>query len=45
VTRIKLLRREFAFPAVQYPLIQADPEIGDGWVKFTQSAGGTWGCP
>ena len=45
VTRIKLLRREFAFPAVQYPLIQADPEVGDGWVKFTQSAGGHMGLP
>jgi hypothetical protein len=45
VMRIKLLRREFAFPAVQYPLIQADPEVGDGWVKFTQSAGGHMGLP
>jgi cyclic nucleotide-binding protein len=45
VTRIKLGRRELAFPAVQYPLIQADPEVGDGWVKFTQSAGGHMGLP
>src|SRR5262249_56985641 len=45
VTRIKLLRREFAFPGAQYPLIQADPEVGDGWVKFTQSAGGHLGLP
>jgi hypothetical protein len=39
VTRIKLGSREIAFAAVQYPLLQAEPEIGDGWVKFVQSAG------
>jgi Cyclic nucleotide-binding domain len=45
VTRIKLGRRELTFPAVQYPLIQTGPEVGDGWVKFTQSAGGHMGLP
>src|SRR5580765_4780361 len=45
VTRIKLGRRELAFPAVQYPLLQAEPEVGDGWVKFRQSAGGHMGLP
>jgi hypothetical protein len=45
VMRIKLGRREMAFPAVQYPLIQAEPEVGDGWVRFTQSAGGHMGLP
>src|SRR5437762_3072475 len=45
VTRIKLGRRELAFPAVQYPLLQAEPEVGDGWVKFKQSAGGHMGLP
>jgi hypothetical protein len=45
VTRLKLLRREVAFPAVQYPLIQAEPEVGDAWVRFTQSAGGHMGLP
>ncbi|HSC49029.1 MAG TPA: cyclic nucleotide-binding domain-containing protein [Gaiellaceae bacterium] len=45
VTRIKLGRREVAFPAVQYPLIQAEPEVGDGWVRFRQSAGGHMGLP
>src|SRR5512142_2439343 len=38
VTRLKLGRRQVAFPAVQYPLLQAEPEVGDGWVRFTQSA-------
>ena len=45
VTRLKLGRSEVAFPAVQYPLIQAEPEVGDGWVKFVQSAGGHMGLP
>jgi hypothetical protein len=45
VMRLKLGRREVAFPAVQYPLIQAEPEVGDGWVKFVQSAGGHMGLP
>src|SRR3954454_19935035 len=45
VTRIKLGRREVAFAAVQYPLLQAEPEIGEGWVKFVQSAGGHMGLP
>jgi hypothetical protein len=45
ITRIKLGRRELAFPAVQYPLIQAEPEVGESWVKFTQSAGGHMGLP
>jgi cyclic nucleotide-binding protein len=45
VTRIKLFRREIAFPAVQYPLIQAEPERQDGAVRFVQSAGGHMGLP
>src|SRR5438045_5058728 len=45
VTRIKLFRREIAFPAVQYPLIRPEPEVGPDWVKFTQSAGGHMGLP
>ena len=45
VTRLKLGRRQVAFPAVQYPLIQAEPEAGDGRVRFVQSAGGHMGLP
>jgi len=45
VTRIKLGRRELAFPAVQYPLLQAEPEVGNGWVTFRQSGGGHMGLP
>jgi cyclic nucleotide-binding protein len=44
-TRLKLLRREIAFPAVQYPLMQAEPEVRDGEVRFVQSAGGHMGLP
>jgi Cyclic nucleotide-binding domain len=45
VMRMKLFRREIAFPAVQYPLIQAEPELQDGAVRFVQSAGGHMGLP
>jgi Cyclic nucleotide-binding domain len=45
VTRMKLGKRELAFPAVQYPILQAEPEVGDGWVRFKQSAGGHMGLP
>jgi Cyclic nucleotide-binding domain len=45
VTRIKLGRRELAFPAVQYPLLQAEPEVRDAAVRFVQSAGGHMGLP
>jgi hypothetical protein len=45
VTRLKLFRREVTFPAVQYPAIQAEPEIQDGSVRFVQSAGGHMGLP
>src|SRR5438094_6657723 len=45
VTRIKLGRRELTFPAVQYPLLQQEPEVGEDWVKFRQSAGGHMGMP
>ena len=45
VTRLKLGRREVAFPAVQYPLIQAEPEVSGSSVRFVQSAGGHMGLP
>jgi hypothetical protein len=45
VARIKLGPREVAFAAVQYPLLQAEPEVGEGWVRFVQSAGGHMGLP
>jgi hypothetical protein len=45
VTRLKLGPKELSFPAVQYPLLQNEPEHGDGWVRFTQTAGGRMGLP
>jgi hypothetical protein len=47
VTGIAWLRlgRELAFSAVQYPLLQEDPERGPGWARFTQTAGGLMGLP
>jgi hypothetical protein len=33
------------FQAVAYPDIQADAEVGDGWVRFRQTAGGRTGVP
>src|SRR5437764_12981625 len=45
VTRVKLGRRELAFPAVKYPLLQAEPELRDDAVRFVQSAGGHMGLP
>jgi hypothetical protein len=33
------------FQAVAYPDLQADPEIGEGWVRFRQTAGGRTGVP
>ena len=33
------------FSAVPYPTLQAEPEVGDGWVRFTQTAGGRTGVP
>ena len=45
VTRLKLGSKEFSFPAVKYPVLQNEPELGDGWVRFTQTAGGRMGLP
>jgi hypothetical protein len=33
------------FQAVSYPDLQAEPEVGDGWVRFTQTCGGRTGVP
>lgn len=33
------------FEAVGLPIIQQPPEVGDGWVRFVQTAGGRTGLP
>jgi Cyclic nucleotide-binding domain len=45
VTRIKLVGREMSFPAVKFPLLQSEPEVGSDWVRFVQTAGGRMGLP
>ena len=43
-TTVRLGKR-FAVAAVSLPDRQLEPEIGDGWVRFVQSAGGRTGIP
>lgn len=33
------------FPAVAYPDLRPEPEVGDGWVRFRQTGGGRTGLP
>jgi hypothetical protein len=42
--RLKLGRKQIAVPAVALPTMQ-NTEVGDGWVRFTQTAGGRTGVP
>ena len=44
ITRLKLGPKEIAVPAVAMPTLQ-NAEVGDGWVRFTQTAGGRTGTP
>ena len=45
VTRMKLGPKEVSVPAVALETIKSEPEVGDGWVRFTQTAGGRTGMP
>jgi hypothetical protein len=36
---------QVAFAAVEFPVIQPEPEVGDGWVRFVQTSGGRIGLP
>src|SRR5204862_4592507 len=44
LTRLKLGPKDIAVPAVAMPTLQ-DAEVGEGWVRFTQTAGGRTGMP
>jgi hypothetical protein len=44
LTRLNLGPKEIAVPAVAMPTLQ-NSEVGDGWVRFTQTAGGRTGMP
>ena len=37
--------QQIFFPAIEFPVIQPEPELGDGWVRFTQTVGGRVGLP
>jgi hypothetical protein len=45
VTKMKIGPREVSVPAVAMPTLQPEPEVGEGWVRFTQTAGGRTGMP
>ena len=36
---------QVAFPALEFPVIRPEPEVGDGWARFTQTVGGRIGLP
>lgn len=44
VTKLAL-GRTFSVAAVTMPDIRSEPEVGRGWVRFTQTAGGRTGVP
>jgi hypothetical protein len=43
--RPELEQRQVAFPSIEFPVIQPEPEVGDGWARFTQTVGGRIGLP
>jgi hypothetical protein len=45
VTTIKLGVGALTVPGMGYPVLQTAPELGDGGVRFTQTAGGRTGAP
>jgi hypothetical protein len=45
VTRVSVGRREVSVAAVAMPTLQHEPEVGEDYVRFVQSAGGRTGVP
>jgi hypothetical protein len=41
----ELEAQQVVFPALEFPVIQPEPELGDGRVRFTQTVGGRIGVP
>jgi len=41
----ELEAQQVSFAVVEFPVIQPEPEVGDGWVRFTQTVGGRIGLP
>lgn len=44
-TTLHLGGRDVTIPAVPFPDLRPEPERGDGWVRFIQTAGGRTGAP
>jgi Cyclic nucleotide-binding domain len=44
-TTVSMGKRQATFQAVALPDIQREPEIGDGWVRFSQTVGGRTAIP
>ena len=44
-TTLRIGRASTTFTAVSFPDLQAEPEVGPGWVKFRQTVGGRTGAP
>jgi hypothetical protein len=42
---LKLGPDQVAFPAVEFPVIRPDPDVGEGRARFTQTVGGRIGLP
>jgi hypothetical protein len=36
---------QIVFPAIEFPVLQPHPAVGDGWVRFQQTVGGRIGLP
>ena len=36
---------QISFPAIEFPVLQPAPIVGDGWVRFQQTVGGRIGLP
>jgi Cyclic nucleotide-binding domain len=41
----ELEAQQVSFAAIEFPVIQPEPEVGNGWVRFTQTVGGRIGLP
>jgi hypothetical protein len=44
-TTVRVAGVQRSVPGVGFPELRRDPEYGDGWVRFVQTAGGTTGFP
>lgn len=42
---VELADRQVSFASVEFPAIQPEPEVGEGWVRFVQTVGGRIGLP